>query len=355
MRVDPRNSFSAFKSASFWTPAFDRRREVSPASDSERAMRRCSAETYSSPKSRAISKARSRARVSSREGAASADAPETLGRRSRSDSTSAASASGLTPSFWRMGAATPSLWRSRASNRWSGVSSALPRARASRCASWMASCDLIVSWSNLIGWNFQKETPPERGSAVFVCGLRSNRLLLLLALAAADRNLARLGFRLLGQLELQQAVGESRLDAFAVHRGRQREGSTELAIGALDAGETAVLLLGLMLAFAREREHVSMEFDIDVLLLEAGQLRHQGNLIRVLGDVHWGHPRARSQSVILIPAPQKLPEQARHRKVGTSHGRKQAGRTKRIPTSQTQIHTSSPPFDTSQFVWILQG
>ena len=48
------------------------------------------------------------------------------------------------------GTATPSLCRSRARRRWSGVSSALPRARASRWASWIASWDLIVSWSNLI-------------------------------------------------------------------------------------------------------------------------------------------------------------------------------------------------------------
>ena len=54
---------------------------------------------------------------------------------------------GSTPSFWRIGTTTPSLCLSRASRRWSPVSSALPRARASRWASWTASWALMVSWS----------------------------------------------------------------------------------------------------------------------------------------------------------------------------------------------------------------
>ncbi len=144
IRAEPRTSFEAFSSASFLTPAFARRLAVS-ASDSARASRKCSLETYSSPNSLAISKARSNTLLRSRARRGSADAPETLGRASRSDSIWPARASGLAPSFWRIGTTTPSDCFSSARRRWSPVSSALPRARASRWASWTASWALMVN------------------------------------------------------------------------------------------------------------------------------------------------------------------------------------------------------------------
>ena len=73
--------------------------------------------------------------------------PRPWAGESRSASISRASASGSAPSFWRIGTTTPSSCLSRASRRWSPVSSALPRARASRWASWTASWALMVSWS----------------------------------------------------------------------------------------------------------------------------------------------------------------------------------------------------------------
>ena len=139
IREEPRTSFSDLSSASFVAPRAERRFAVAPAAGSVRASRKCSVETYSSPNSRATSNARSKTRFSSGDTVASAEAPVTLGRLSRSASTSRVRDAGSTPSFWRIGTTTPSSCERRASRRWSGESSALPRARASRCASWTAS------------------------------------------------------------------------------------------------------------------------------------------------------------------------------------------------------------------------
>src|SRR5262249_12647613 len=66
-------------------------------------------------------------------------------RHGRLAAISAERASGLTPSFWSTGTTTPSFCFRSASSRCSLVSSALPRARASRWASWTASWALMVS------------------------------------------------------------------------------------------------------------------------------------------------------------------------------------------------------------------
>src|SRR5205085_4439498 len=51
---------------------------------------------------------------------------------------------GATPTRWRMGRTTPSDWPTSAASRWSGVTSALLRSRASPTAAWKASWVLIV-------------------------------------------------------------------------------------------------------------------------------------------------------------------------------------------------------------------
>src|SRR4051812_5372960 len=82
--------------------------------------------------------------------------------------------------------------------------------------------------------------------------------LLALALALPDAYLDLLGLRfgLLGEPDLEDAVGVAGVDLLAVHRVRKREGAGEGAVAALDAVEVLFLLLLLELALAADSEGV---------------------------------------------------------------------------------------------------
>src|SRR6266542_3523757 len=119
---------------------------------------------------------------------------------------------------------------------------------------------------------------------------------------------AGLGLLALGQLDVEQAVGEGCLDLLAVHVVGQREGADKLAVRTLHPMERAPLLLGLALALAAQGQHAAFHLDLDLILLEAGKLRGHEDPVLLLDDVHRRNPRADVQLLVAFPARQRASE-----------------------------------------------
>src|SRR6266540_2943317 len=101
------------------------------------------------------------------------------------------------------------------------------------------------------------------GSGVRLCGRRSSLgcaslhlggLAVAVPPGARDRDPARLALLRLRDANLEDAVAERRRDPVGIHAVRQRERAAEAAERALDAVPTALALLMLGLALARDRE-----------------------------------------------------------------------------------------------------
>ena len=76
-----------------------------------------------------------------------------------------------------------------------------------------------------------------------------------------DLDLLGLGFRLLGQFQLQHTRIVAGLDVLRIHAGRQREGAEEAAIAPLDAVEVLLLL-------SLDPRRLILDFDLRELSLD---------------------------------------------------------------------------------------
>src|SRR5581483_1987767 len=112
-----------------------------------------------------------------------------------------------------------------------------------------------------------------------------------------DHDLARLGFVLLRDLDLENAVAVAGLDRIGIHAARQRERAHERAVRALDA-VIALLFLPLELALAADREQPVLEVDAEILLLDARNLDLHDDLVLLLQDVDRRSPGTRAHLII---------------------------------------------------------
>src|SRR5262249_45683745 len=81
-------------------------------------------------------------------------------------------------------------------------------------------------------------------------------------------------------------------DLLGVDRVRQREGPRERPVGPLDPMIALLLDLGLELALAPEGQDIVFHPDVDVLRVDARQLRLEDDGAVLLVDVHRGRPAA---------------------------------------------------------------
>jgi hypothetical protein len=91
--------------------------------------------------------------------------------------------------------------------------------------------------------------------------------------ADVDLDLLWLGFGLLGQLHLQNALVVVRRHGFGVYRVRQREGSGEGTISPLNATVVLFLLFLLKFALAVDGQGVVLDANIDVVFVNSAGLR----------------------------------------------------------------------------------
>src|SRR5207245_3333238 len=89
----------------------------------------------------------------------------------------------------------------------------------------------------------------------------------------------------LGDSHLENTVGEARLDAFRIDPFRQRERARKRPPGALEPLVAVMLRPMLWLALARDREHVVLELDVDGVLLDAGQIGAQDEVLVFLEEI----------------------------------------------------------------------
>ena len=94
-------------------------------------------------------------------------------------------------------------------------------------------------------------------------------------LAIAHFDLARLGFRPLGQSDLQNALVIAGFNLFRVHGVRELESANEGAVPALNAMEILFLLFLLKLALALDCECVVFHADVHVLIIQAGNFEFE--------------------------------------------------------------------------------
>src|SRR5690606_15295109 len=110
-----------------------------------------------------------------------------------------------------------------------------------------------------------------------------------------DRNSAH---RLLHLDGLRDANGQHALlifglDILIVHLERQTHGSREGAVAELHVVGPAVPLLVLGLLLTLNREEIAGERDVEILLIETGDLGSDDELLVVIGDVDgWAHAQA---------------------------------------------------------------
>ena len=145
---------------------------------SVRASRRCSVETYSSLKSAASLKARSRTFCIAFESPGCELEPPTLGSLFNASLARERSCSVGTPTFCRTGTMMPSLSSSRAASMCMGVSSGLPCSSARLVAACTASCDLTVNLSQRIAivspTSLQSSPDSDHGFILNLCGRIQN-------------------------------------------------------------------------------------------------------------------------------------------------------------------------------------
>src|SRR5215831_10651489 len=134
-----------------------------------------------------------------------------------------------------------------------------------------------------------------------------------------DSLLVLLRLRRLRQRDREHAVLEVRLDPVGINAGRHRERTLERAIAAL--GEVKVLLLLLPFAplLALDRQRAVGEFDVDVALVHARQLRRELEGVPLVDDVDGGR---------LAPADLATPE-----RLNVEH----AAPERRAPRAQLEI------------------
>src|SRR5262249_38429547 len=120
--------------------------------------------------------------------------------------------------------------------------------------------------------------------------------------AARHLDHARLRLRDLRQRDGQDAVAVHRLHAIRVHFRRQSQRALVLAAERLDAAYLlAVFALHFGAALPADREHTVVEGDVEVLLLEPGQLRGDADLgvgLREVDARRVGQRGSRGQAAI---------------------------------------------------------
>src|SRR5262249_39377224 len=105
------------------------------------------------------------------------------------------------------------------------------------------------------------------------------------ALLDLDAYLLPLGFRGLRQGDGQDAVLEGGLDIVSVDAIGYAERALERAIIALGEIVVFLLLFLLVLPFAPDRQRAIRVFDLDVLLIDAGQFGRDVIALRGFGDI----------------------------------------------------------------------
>src|SRR5579863_9737008 len=115
-------------------------------------------------------------------------------------------------------------------------------------------------------------------------------------------DLLRLGFGLLGQRDLQDALVVVGRDFLGVYGGGQIEGAGEAAVVALHAAVVLFFLFLLDLALAVHSEGVVLHADVDVFLVDSGHIDLQIDLVLVFVVVNGGGKARGGKRVVLAAA-----------------------------------------------------
>src|SRR6185369_8011220 len=134
----------------------------------------------------------------------------------------------------------------------------------------------------------------------------------------------------LGEIHVQHPVLELRFDGSAVHVGRHRESPHELAIRTLGPMEVFGLFLLFLFAFAFHRQHVFVDFNLDVLLLHVGQVRLDDVFLLRFLDVDRRRP-VREEAFVVEDTGRRFAEQMVQPRLDALE------LTERIPLDQAHI------------------
>src|SRR5579859_6305822 len=120
--------------------------------------------------------------------------------------------------------------------------------------------------------------------------------------ARADLDLLRLGFRLLCQLQLENAIFIGGIHVLRIDRVRQRERARKSTVAALNAMEVFFLLFFLEVTLAAHRQSVVLQFDVQIFLLNSGDLQLEGDVVLIFIDINRGHEGAAGEQFITSAA-----------------------------------------------------
>src|SRR5436190_8086243 len=147
-----------------------------------------------------------------------------------------------------------------------------------------------------------------------------------------DLDLLRLRLGALRQIDLQNTIYIFRVDVIRIDGVRQSERTGKRTVAALNAMEVLFLLFSFELALATDGQRVVLITDIDVLLVNSGNLELQTDLVLVFINVNGGNEISCRQQLILPLSPIEILEQG----VNTIVERCQL--TKRVPTSNNHFY-----------------
>ena len=130
-----------------------------------------------------------------------------------------------------------------------------------------------------------------------------------LRVALRHRDLPRLGFLALVQRDRQHAVGQLRVDGLLVDGRREREAAEEAGVTPLVEQQARPSspspLLRSLAALGGDRQRLVLQRDVDLVLLEAGQLGFDVDVVAVLADVDARTARASRRCRPLASRPPK--------------------------------------------------
>src|SRR5215472_2532610 len=151
---------------------------------------------------------------------------------------------------------------------------------------------------------------PSSNSTAIRADLRRLRLALLrrrldglLALgrgACANLDLLRLGFSALAELQLKNAVVVGGADLVGVDGIRQREGTRERAVAALNAMEILFLFFLIPFALAANGQQVVFDFDVQIIRVDTRHFRADEHAVPVLVNVHGRNEAAGGQKIVAL-------------------------------------------------------
>src|SRR5262249_5305371 len=177
--------------------------------------------------------------------------------------------------------------------------------RGPRCRSWRGGVGSCAAWARLLVTTlaatqyvtallakFRRDLLLEAFDALLDAFLQALDPTLDFLGEVLEGNLTALGPILLGHHQREHAVIQVRVDVFQIGAVGEDEGASERAVGALERIIRVCLVPSLFLALPAHGQSISGERNVDVVRLDAGQVRRDHQLVRALTSFKGRYERA---------------------------------------------------------------